>query len=461
MSKKKCSNGLQIRVLLLKGRYSHATPALEVLPSLLGTRVKQAFACQTDGGPRVNLVGQPFANLELNALLLTSPSRVPALPVFGTSTDDHHRKMSDSESDLSTPANLPTDTEIESTIRKVVRAGVQDDDFTINVARSRVLKELDLPVDFFKTDGAWKIRSKEFIQAAVNEFGEDEASEPEDLPGPETKSKPKAKAGTKRKSDDAPKAKPKRRKKSPSPELEDSEAEVSAADSEKSAAKPAKAKPKSVPRSVETSALSSPPEDDSEPVALKQNGNHKIPPVVEDDESDLSSVIDDPPPKKKRGSNTKSSSPSATVKAKPKPVKSSKAAPKPELSIEEEEIKRLQAWLIKCGIRKLWHRELAHCSTPKEKIKHLKGMLEEAGMTGRYSAEKARQIKESRELAAELEAAREFNQQWGQEDEDSEEEADGSKARVKVKEEKVKAEQPGKRRPRGLVDFGDSGEESD
>jgi hypothetical protein len=365
--------------------------------------------------------------------------------------------MSDAESDLSTSANLPNDAEIESTIRKVARAGVREDDFTINVARSRVQEELDLPPDFFKNDGAWKVRSKELIQAAVQDFGEDDPSEPE----PETNPEPKAKAGTKRKSDNAPKAKPKRRRQSPSPELEDSEAEDSASDREESAAKPAKAAPKPLSKSEETSALSSPPDDESEPAALNQNGNRAIPPA-EDDESDLSSVIDDPPPKKKRAPKPKSSSPSASAKSKAKPVKPSKSASKSDLSIEEEEIKRLQAWLIKCGIRKLWHRELAHFSTPKEKIKHLKGMLEEAGMTGRYSVEKARQIKESRELAAELEAAREFNEQWGHEDEGSDdEEVDHGKARARDKEERFVAEEPSKRRPRGLVDFGDSGEESD
>ena len=34
-------------------------------------------------------------------------------------------------------------------------------------------------------------------------------------------------------------------------------------------------------------------------------------------------------------------------------------------------------------------------------------------MSGRFSAEKAKQIKEARELAAEIEAAKEFNNQFG------------------------------------------------
>ena len=40
-------------------------------------------------------------------------------------------------------------------------------------------------------------------------------------------------------------------------------------------------------------------------------------------------------------------------------------------------------------------------------------MLAEVGMTGRYSAEKAAQIKEERELKADLEAVQAGNKQWG------------------------------------------------
>ena len=52
-------------------------------------------------------------------------------------------------------------------------------------------------------------------------------------------------------------------------------------------------------------------------------------------------------------------------------------------------------------------------STNKEKINHLKGMLADVGMTGRYSVEKARQIKNKRELASELEGIQQGAQIWG------------------------------------------------
>ena len=61
-------------------------------------------------------------------------------------------------------------------------------------------------------------------------------------------------------------------------------------------------------------------------------------------------------------------------------------------------------------------------------------MLEEAGMTGRYSNEKAAQLKEARELAADIEAVQEGNERWGKasgdEDEDGEKEGGRPKRRL-------------------------------
>ena len=65
---------------------------------------------------------------------------------------------------------------------------------------------------------------------------------------------------------------------------------------------------------------------------------------------------------------------------------------------------------------KLWGKELKPYETPKAKIKHLKDMLTEVGMTGRYSQEKANQIKEARELAADIEAVQEGEERWGKGD---------------------------------------------
>jgi hypothetical protein len=205
----------------------------------------------------------------------------------------------------------------------------------------------------------------------------------------------------------------------------------------------------------DTSELSDPPADISD-TALK--ADHTVP---SDNESEISVLIDEPP-KKKRNSKASATEP------KSKASKSSTAASKKKgepLSRNEEEIKRLQGWLVKCGLRKLWHRELANCDTEKAKIQHLKKMLEDAGMEGRPSNEKAKQIKEARELREEIEAAKEFEKRWGQ---GKEGEGDGSDEDESGGDESGRDEQPGKADakpkrvlPMGLVDFGDSGDDSD
>jgi hypothetical protein len=357
--------------------------------------------------------------------------------------------MSDAEGDMA----LTNDSAIESALRDVVReATKQEEEITVNLARSRAEEKLGLHVGTLKSNAEWKKRSAQIVQDAF-----------EEPPSPEQpkKSAPKPKAGSKRKSDDAVEEKTKRRKKSPVNDSQESEdavedaAEAPGINHEIDASEPkAATKPKSKPQSMSTSTLSSPPDtgDEEAPAILTKNEKGAAAANGDDDdESDLSSVIDDPPPKRKR--QRKSDAKPAKTKTE-KPAKSAKATtksskPEKEISPDEEEIKRLQGWLIKCGIRKMWHRELAACSTPKEKIKHLKGMLDEAGMTGRYSAEKAKQIKEQRELKAELEEAKKFNEQWGHEEEDGGDEGEGA------------VQKRSRLKPKGLVDFGDSGEDSD
>jgi hypothetical protein len=156
------------------------------------------------------------------------------------------------------------------------------------------------------------------------------------------------------------------------------------------------------------------------------------------------SVVLDEEPKPKRKKRTSSGG----QNKKPKKEAASKAKEDTTLDSDQAEIKRLQGWLIKCGIRKMWHRELAPYSTPKAKISHLKGILKEAGMDGRYSVEKAKRIKEERELKADLEMVQEGAKRWG---------ADGA-------EDESEEEKPRRRLARGLKNFdflGDAGEETD
>jgi hypothetical protein len=140
-------------------------------------------------------------------------------------------------------------------------------------------------------------------------------------------------------------------------------------------------------------------------------------PAVPESESEMSVVIDEMPKRKSKGRGTGSGK-SLTKKA-PK-AKASKLSTEKPVDADADEIRRLQGWLVKCGIRKMWFKELAPYETPKLKIQHLKEMLSDAGMTGRYSNERATQIRNERELKADLEAVQEGEKQWGKsESEDS------------------------------------------
>ncbi|KAI0433157.1 hypothetical protein F5Y09DRAFT_299835 [Xylaria sp. FL1042] len=140
-------------------------------------------------------------------------------------------------------------------------------------------------------------------------------------------------------------------------------------------------------------------DEDSEKDTKPEKRENK--PPVDDSDSSLSSVIDEPLPKKRRGKGAKEN---------PK-IKQSASK---EVTGDEAEIKKLQGQLVKCGVRKIWGIELKkHGSDSKAKIRHLRGMLRNVGMDGRFSEAKAREIKERRELMGELEAVNEMNELWG------------------------------------------------
>lgn len=129
-------------------------------------------------------------------------------------------------------------------------------------------------------------------------------------------------------------------------------------------------------------------------------------------ESEMSVVYDEEP--KPKAVRKRKSSEGASKKAPPKTGKKAAAKGKDEdLQPDQAEIKRLQGWLVKCGVRKMWWRELQPYETPKAKIKHLRQMLEDIGMKGRYSLEKARQIRDERELKADLEQIQQGAKKWG------------------------------------------------
>ncbi|KHJ32421.1 putative transcriptional regulator [Erysiphe necator] len=135
-------------------------------------------------------------------------------------------------------------------------------------------------------------------------------------------------------------------------------------------------------------------------------------------ESDMSIVIDEEPLEKKR--RKKKGSKEEIIKAgklKKEGNKASSHSLKKNdkiASLEEMTLKKLQSQLRKCGVKKIWHFELKeYGEDTRAKINHLQKALKDIGMQGRFSEAKAREIKESRELKADLEAVKEGDMKWG------------------------------------------------
>ncbi|KAI4748572.1 hypothetical protein E4T50_01159 [Aureobasidium sp. EXF-12298] len=330
-----------------------------------------------------------------------------------------------SESGLSDAAP-PSDAILEKTLRDIVRKA-EVDPITVKRVRTAAEERLGLDAGFFKSHDEWNEESKEIIEDAFK------SPSPEPIPPKKAPSQAKT---TKRTSTSKTKSAPKRQKRA----VSGSESEHSDFESGE------EPKPKSKPAQRKSQAVDSDEEEeqeDNQDAEVQQEevaANH-------DSESEMSVVLDEAPPKRK-----KSTSAGPKTKAQPK-AKSAKAAAKPsaELSEEEQTIKRLQGELLKCGVRKLWHRELASYDTPRAKIGHLKQMLKDVGMVGRFSEQKAKAIKERRELEADLEAVQEGAKQWGNEKDSGE---DDSEAEAAPRPQRRAA-------ANRFVDFGDGDDDDD
>ncbi|KAF9696746.1 hypothetical protein EKO04_005361 [Ascochyta lentis] len=327
--------------------------------------------------------------------------------------------MSDSEQ----PSEAAIAKKLQDVVISLHKAG-NTDDLTVKRVRTRAEEQLGLPAGFLKA-ADWKQKSQDAIMEAVDKYCGDEP-EPKPVKTAPKASKPKvpakkaapageSKQGAKRKAA-APKKQPQKRRKTASSEDELSD-EPSDADSEP-AKKPARRGKKVVEEDSDEEEEIAPkkPTNKTKPVVEDEDDSDAEPattppppPAKKDDvsESELSSLLDESPAKNKR----QKKAPAAKKKepAKPKAKAASKAADDPD----QAEIKRLQSWLVKCGIRKVWSKELAKFDTSKEKIRHLKEMLSDAGMDGRFSDEKAAKIKEKREFAKDLEAIQEGEASWG------------------------------------------------
>jgi hypothetical protein len=312
--------------------------------------------------------------------------------------------MSDSElsDDPGTP--IPSDNELEQSLRReVVRATKAGADVTVKQVRLASEQRLHLPDGYYNGHEIWKDKSKSIIQ--------DQVENERDVPSSPVLKKSKPVKQTKRKSQEP--VKPVKKKRKVSEEgSEDVSSAASSMDSEEESKPPPKKQSRSKPtkQSTPVEEADSDGEDNGKPIEGHLS------------DSDLSVLIDEEPPKK-RGKKKDS-------QEKPKKSKSTTKKSKSEDDPDQAEIKKLQGWLVQCGIRKVWGKELKPHDTSRAKIKHLRQMLSDAGMTARFSKEKATQIRTHREMAADIEAIQEGNERWGAED--AEEASDDARPQKKL-----------------------------
>lgn len=337
--------------------------------------------------------------------------------------------MSDSELSDAPARRVPSDEALEKALRKETAKQFEDPLKSVNSIRRGAEDALDLDTGFFADDEAWKARSKAVIKKEIEILENAGAPTSRTFSANSSPAKPKVtqltpKAAPKKRPSLTAEKPPKKRQKkslpkenSSSPPTEDSNIDPKArVKKKKSATKAKDTPPARASKESQTNGKPRPKLKTQDPGSVLSNAPAVHPDSVqasdkfEDDSGSETSVLidDEPQPKKKRKSKDSSEKPKKTVNAKPA------IDDDPEL----EEIKRLQGWLVKCGIRKIWAFELKPYDTSKAKISHLKEMLSDVGMTGRYSLEKASQIKEARELAADIEAVQEGNEIWGKDGED-------------------------------------------
>lgn len=162
-------------------------------------------------------------------------------------------------------------------------------------------------------------------------------------------------------------------------------------------------------------------EAESKPADTKPAG------LIPDDE--LSELEDDGPTKRQRSKSKGDAKPKSKA---PSTKSTSKKPAAVDLTPDEQEIKKLQSQLVQCGVRKVWGVELKKFDSSKAKMSHLRGMLQDVGMEGRFSEEKAKRIKEEREFSKDLAEIKEGNKAWGRSAEEDEDEAEGERPRRRL-----------------------------
>ncbi|WVQ80213.1 hypothetical protein IAT38_002318 [Cryptococcus sp. DSM 104549] len=293
-------------------------------------------------------------------------------------------------------------------------------EFTMVVARQELEVALGLEEGGLGSK-EWKKVVKEVVHECLNELATEEAAATEEKAAVPANNPVQSESEV---SPEKAKAKPSKAKKSatrvPSSDVE---SVASSSDSPKKASKPKRRPAKLVAPSSDNEEETKP----SEPTITE--------PKEDGAESDMSSVYDFAPtrPKKAKGKGKKRKSggaESSEEDSEAGPSKRNKKStgkggdtagkrgrkakdPNEGLSPDEAKIASLKKFIVACGVRKQWVKELADCTTTSSQISHLEGLLRSLGMKGNPTLGKAKSIKEKRELAAELEDVQQFEKERG------------------------------------------------
>ncbi|CAL3969776.1 unnamed protein product [Diplocarpon coronariae] len=287
-----------------------------------------------------------------------------------------------------------------------------------------------------KAAASKKAKSKTKVKSAEDELENDEPpdittrhTEDSDSPRKKSQAKPKSKTPAKRQSKSD--AEVRGRDES---EGQDSDAPVPP---KKTKATPNKKTTKAVPKKSARATANSDTDSHDEKPAPESVSTHKKetkdplittplpdaknttleprPETGPGSESDESIVLDpSPKPKRQRVPQGEKKAKKPNAPKEPKASKSKAAALAKELSPAETQIKTLQAQLRKCGMKNIWQFEMKkYGDDSNAKIKHLQDALKEIGMVGRFSEQRAKEIKEQRELLADVEEVTAMDGRWG------------------------------------------------
>jgi hypothetical protein len=93
----------------------------------------------------------------------------------------------------------------------------------------------------------------------------------------------------------------------------------------------------------------------------------------------------------------------ADITVKPTKAGARKTKTKPKARNNAKTLVKLKAFVLQCGVRKIWKRELEGLDE-RESIKKVRSILQQLGVEGAPTAEKCEKIRDKRELAEDIQA---------------------------------------------------------